>query len=245
MQAFARWTNLSETTYLLRPTKPEADYLLRIFTPDGKELPFAGHPTLGSAYAWIQHGGQPKADTHLIQECQVGLIRIRQDGNKLGFRAPELLRSGEVEQAELQQVLKALNIAPSKVLASNWVDNGAGFMGLVLPSAKDVLAVRPDFQALGKYFVGLIGPHENGQPADMEVRALVSIISNGEDPATGSLNAGLAKWLISTHQAPASYTVRQGTLLDRQADIAISSESDGTIWVSGECTEVISGSVQI
>lgn len=245
MQSFARWTNLSETTFLLKPTQEGADYRLRIFMPDGSELPFAGHPTLGSAYAWLAHGGQPSSPKYITQECGIGLVKLRRSDTQLGFQAPELLRSGAIDDADLQRILTALGVDKSRVVASNWVDNGPGFMGLLLDSADSVLAVRPDLPALKNAFVGLVGPHAEDGPADFEVRAIVPTVSNGEDAATGSLNGGLAKWLTANKLAPPSYTVRQGTILKRQADIGIVTDPDESIWITGQCSLVIQGTVTL
>lgn len=245
MQSFARWTNLSETTFLMKPTQKGADYRLRIFMPDGNELPFAGHPTLGSAYAWLAHGRQPSSPEYITQECGIGLVKLRRTDTQLGFEAPELLRSGAIDDASLQKVLNALGVDRSRVVASNWVDNGPGFMGILLDSAESVLAVRPDLPALENAFVGLVGPHAKSGPADYEVRAIVPTVSNGEDAATGSLNGGLAKWLTGSKLAPPSYTVRQGTILKREADIGIVTEADQSIWITGHCSLVIQGTVTL
>lgn len=244
MAAVARWTNLSETTFLLKPTKPGADYRLRIFMPTG-ELPFAGHPTLGSAYAWLANGGIPASSEHIVQECGIGLVKVRRDGNTMGFLAPELLRGGELDDETSQKMIRALKVDPAKVLAANWIDNGPGWMGFVLPSAEDVLALRPDFVAMDHAHVGVIGKHAPGGPADYEVRALVPDISNGEDPATGSLNASFAVWLTRAKLAPPSYSVRQGTVIQREADLYVTTETSGDIWVSGKCNRIIEGQITI
>ena len=244
MQAFARWTNLSETTFILKPTIIGADYRLRIFMPTG-ELPFAGHPTLGSAYAWLVRGGTPASAEYITQECGLGLIRVRREGNELGLLASNLVRSGDVEEQTLNKVLKALNVSPSQVRASNWIDNGPGWMGIMLHTADDVLAVRPDLPALENAYIGLIGAHSKGGPADYEVRAIVPSVANGEDAATGSLNAGFAKWLTHARLTPPSYSVRQGTVLKREGDIDITTDADGSIWVSGHCTVITERTVNL
>lgn len=240
MAAFARWTNLSETTFLLTPTDAAADYRLRIFTPGG-ELPFAGHPTLGSAHAWLESGGTPAAE--VVQECGIGLVTLRREGDLLAFRAPDLLRSGEVDEATLSRAVAALRISPDRVLAANWVDNGPGWLGLLLASAEDVLALRPDYAAIGDLDLGVIGAHTDG-PADYEVRAFCPEFAVPEDPVTGSLNAGLAVWLTRSGRLPADYTVRQGTVLGRSGDVRISTVGDD-IWVGGASRTLIRGTLEL
>ena len=202
MAAFARWTNLSETTFLLRPTSPEADYRVRIFTPQ-RELPFAGHPTLGSCHVWLSNGGKPQGDV-VVQECAAGLVRVRREADQLAFAAPPLVRSGEVERATLQRISQALGLRGEQVVASNWVDNGPGWVGLLLASRSELLAVRPDYSQLAGLNVGVIAPWQGDDAeADVEVRAFMGD-ERAEDPVTGSLNASLAQWLVSTGQLPPS-----------------------------------------
>ncbi|MCZ2402521.1 PhzF family phenazine biosynthesis protein [Paenarthrobacter sp. Z7-10] len=241
LAAFARWTNLSETTFLLPPTQPKADYRLRIFTPGG-ELPFAGHPTLGSCHAWLSSGNVPQAASTIVQECGAGLVRIRNDAGRLAFAAPPLRRTGPLEQETLQRAVRSLGIAPAQVLDQQWVDNGPGWFGLLLDSAASVLAVRPDFAAMRGMKIGLIGPHPAGSTADYEVRAFVPDLGVNEDPVTGSLNAGLAQWLIGAGAAPDSYTVRQGTVLGRDGRVHID-RVGADIWIGGNTTTCVAGTV--
>ncbi|MDQ0866976.1 PhzF family phenazine biosynthesis protein [Arthrobacter globiformis] len=241
MQSFANWTNLSETTFLLKPTQPEADYRLRIFTP-ASEFPFAGHPTLGSAHAWLENGGQPQRPGELVQECEVGLVKISRTDGEQFFEAPPLLRSGAVEPEVLEQAIASLGITPEQVLDSNWVDNGPGWLGIRLASARQVLDLVPDFVAMGQLNVGVIGPYGNGGPADFEVRGFLPSLGIPEDSVTGSLNAGLAQWLIGSGAADANYTVSQGTVLGRGGRLTITGEG-GSIWVGGTSRTVIRGSV--
>jgi PhzF family phenazine biosynthesis protein len=242
MQTFANWTNLSETTFLLSPTDPDADYRVRIFTP-AAELPFAGHPTLGSGYAWLRAGGVPRNPDMLVQECGAGAVRLRRTGDGLAFAAPPLRRSGPVEADVLDQAIAGLRVDRSRVLGSNWVDNGPGWLGLRLASATDVLAVRPDPAVLGTLNIGIIGGYDDG-PADYEVRAFASDLSVVEDPVTGSVNAGLAQWLLREGVVSGGYTVRQGTVLGRGGRVVVGVE-DGEIWVGGACRAVITGSVTL
>jgi len=246
MRTFARWTNLSETTFVCTPRDPAADYLLRIFTPAG-ELPFAGHPTLGSAHAWLQAGGEPKGEK-IIQECGVGLVSIRPVGDALAFAAPPLIRSGAVEADDLDLIRQALGLRPSDVVAANWVDNGPGWIGLLLTSARLVLEVEPDFAALGAFNVGLIGPYlgESAPPdrPDYEVRAFAPGAGVAEDPVTGSLNAGLACWLRGLEIAPATYVVAQGAALGRSGRVLINDDNTD-IWVGGRSVSVIVGEVDL
>ncbi|MGZ8179107.1 PhzF family phenazine biosynthesis protein [Williamsia sp. SKLECPSW1] len=243
MAAFARWTNLSETTFVLPPTQAGADYRLRIFTPGG-ELPFAGHPTLGSAHAWLEAGGVPAGDA-IVQECGIGPVTIRRDGARLAFAAPPLRRSGPVDESVLATIRDALGLTPSDVVASNWVDNGPGWIGLMLTSAQKVLDVDPDFSALGDHEVGLIGALRDGDAhADYEVRAFAPGDGVPEDPVTGSLNAGFAVWLRATGEVPASYVAAQGTALGRAGRVSV--VDDGThIWVGGASTTTIAGTVTL
>jgi PhzF family phenazine biosynthesis protein len=242
MQSFANWTNLSETTFLQKPTHPEADYKLRIFTP-ASELPFAGHPTLGSAHAWLDNG-QPRRDGELVQECEAGLVKIRRAGTDLAFAAPPLVRSGPVEAAALEQAVASLGIGASEVLGSNWVDNGPGWIGIRLESAEQVLELQPDFALMGQLCVGVIGSYPAGGPADFEVRAFVPGFSVPEDPVTGSLNAGLAQWLLSEGVVDGDYTVQQGTVLGRGGLVTINVEGED-IWVGGTSRTVVSGRVSL
>ncbi|QIK48900.1 PhzF family phenazine biosynthesis protein [Gordonia hongkongensis] len=243
MAAFARWTNLSETTFVLPPTDPAADYRLRIFTPDG-ELPFAGHPTLGSAHAWLTTGGRP-AGEDIVQECGVGLVRLRRSGARLAFAAPPLRRSGPVDAAVVTEVAAALRVDTAEVRAAEWVDNGPEWMVLQLESGERVLEVTPDIPALGDYKVGLFGRYGSGDGEVFgEVRAFVPGIGVPEDPVTGSLNAGIAMWLRATGQAPASYVAAQGAALGRAGRIHVHDDGEH-IWVGGDTTTVIEGTVTL
>lgn len=240
MAAFARWTNLSETTFLLSPSDPAADYRLRIFTPGG-ELPFAGHPTLGSAHAWLAAGAAPKGGD-LMQECGAGLVTIRR-GERLAFAAPDRLRDGPVEEELLHEIAAAIDIAPGDVVDARWCDNGPGWVGLRLASADAVLDVRPDFAAL-PVEVGLIGPYPEGSECAVEVRALCRpALGLSEDPVTGSLNAALAQWLTTDGTLPASYVASQGAVVHRSGRVHIETDDAGVIWVGGDTITVIDGTV--
>ena len=245
MADFARWTNLSETTFLLRPTTPAADYRLRIFTPGG-ELPFAGHPTLGSCRAWLDAGGTPadRVEGRVVQECGAGLVTVRRDGERLAFAAPPLVRSGPLDAATFGRAVAALGLAEDAVRHAAWVDNGPGWLGLVLADAAAVLALRPDFVAMGELDVGVIGAHPAGGPADFEVRAFVPGVGVNEDPVTGSLNAGFATWLIGAGLAPPAYTAAQGTALGRAGLVDIRSEGE-VIWVGGPTSPRIRGALRL
>jgi PhzF family phenazine biosynthesis protein len=243
MAAFANWTNLSETTFLLEPTSPNADYRVRIFTPGG-ELPFAGHPTLGSGHVWLAAGGQPKGP-ELIQECPIGLIRIRRDGSRLAFAAPPLSRSGPVDPELAARIAAGLRIAPESIQAAQWVDNGPGWVAVKLGSRREVLALQPDFAALGNLKVGVVAPWDvqaDGAQAQFEVRAFVPGLGVPEDPVTGSLNAGLAQWLIGSGQAPQAYVAAQGTALGRAGRVYVQ-QAGADIWIGGETALCIEGRV--
>lgn len=243
MQAFARWTNLSETTFLLKPTQAGADYRVRIFTP-GSELPFAGHPTLGSCHAWLEAGGVPKTPGRVVQECGVGLVTLKRDGERLAFAAPPMA-AREPEPALLKQVTAALGLDASQVLAARWLDNGPKWLALRLASAREVLAIEADFSALAKLaFVGVIGPHPEGGEAQYEVRAFVPGDGIPEDPVTGSLNASLAQWLIGDGIAPRCYVAAQGTRLQRAGRVYVEAEGD-TVWVGGSSRTCIDGTLSL
>jgi PhzF family phenazine biosynthesis protein len=244
MTAFARWTNLSETTFLLSPTVPDADYRLRIFTPR-RELPFAGHPTLGSARAWLAAGGAPAAGGELVQQCEVGNVRIRQSGERLSFAAPPLIRSGPVDRSDVDQLAAALHLGSEQISTAQWADNGPGWLVLLLTDADAVLAIEPDFAAFGSFTsVGVIGPYPAGSEVDFEVRAFAPTFGVSEDPVTGSLNAAIAQWLIPAGLATPAYTVSQGTRLHRRGRVYLE-ELDGDIWVGGDTVIGVSGTVAL
>ena len=243
MQAFARWTNLSETTFLLPPTVPDADYLLRIFTP-GEELPFAGHPTLGSAHAWLEAGSAPRSAGQVVQECGIGLVRLRIEEDGIAFEAPPLIKGGPATAEERDAAVRSLRVDESRVQDVQWADNGPGWIAVLLDSADTVLALEPDFGEMGNLKVGVAGPHAPGGPADFEVRAFVPGIGVPEDPVTGSLNASLARWFLAEGIADGPYTVRQGTALLRDGRVSVRPEGD-SIWIGGPSTTVIRGSVTL
>jgi PhzF family phenazine biosynthesis protein len=241
MASFARWTNLSETTFLLPPTDPGADYRVRIFTPGG-ELPFAGHPTLGSCSAWLKAGGMPRQSGMIVQECGVGLVRIRRTGTRLAFAAPPLRRSGPLDAASLRQIQQALSLTDDDIVAHQWVDNGPGWCAIMLRSAGQVLALRPDFAALGDFRLGVAAPQSTGADTDYEVRVFVPSLGVPEDPVTGSLNAGLAQWLIGTGAAADNYAVTQGTVMGRAGKVFVERIGED-IWIGGEVVGCIEGMV--
>ncbi len=243
MRGFARWTNLSETTFLVPPTDPAADYRVRIFTP-ARELPFAGHPTLGSCHAWLAAGGRPKAAKEVIQQCGVGLVRVRRNQERLAFAAPPLIRSGPVDSATLAHISRALRIGPDAIQASNWVDNGPGWVAVMLESRDAVLALKPDFAAMLPLEVGVVGRCPPGHDAQFEVRAFIPGGGPSEDPVTGSLNASLAQWMIGAGMAPQRYVAAQGTALGRAGRVFIE-QSEQTVWVGGGCVAVVSGQVAL
>ena len=243
MQRFARWTNLSETTFLLEPTEAGADYRLRIFTPE-TELPFAGHPTLGSAHAWLEAGGVP-AGEGLVQQCGVGLVALRRDGRRLAFAAPDLIRSGPVDDALTDEIAAALGLERDAILDIAWADNGPGWVGVRLASAEVVLGLSPDHGRL-PVDVGVVGPHPDGAECAVEVRAFVPHAAGiAEDPVTGSLNASLAQWLTRDGVLPPSYVAAQGTAIGRRGRIHVDTDDDGTIWVGGDTLTTVHGTVAL
>lgn len=240
MQHFANWTNLSETTFLLPPTDPRADYRVRIFT-GSEEFPFAGHPTLGSAHTWLQAGGVPKSTGYVVQECGAGLVQVKHDAGRLAFAAPPLTRFGPVEEPLRRQLAAALRVADADIVDASWLVNGPEWIGVLLASAGHVLAIEPDYAAMGDLKVGIIGPRGGGD-TDFEVRTFLPGDAIFEDPVTGSFNAGAAQWLIGSGRAPETYVAAQGTVLGRAGRIHVQAE-DGEIWVGGKSTTCIRGDV--
>lgn len=251
MQAFTDWTNLSEATFILPPENPSADYRVRIFCP-GRELPFAGHPTLGSCHAWLEAGGQPHGE-FIIQECGVGLVKIRRDGNRLAFMAPPLKKSGPLDEADVKLIARGLGIDRKDIIHHAWCDNGPNWRGVMLASSEQVLALSPDAQILRGLDVGVVGPrgkvgvigaHADGE-AQFEIRAFFPVKTGmAEDPVTGSLNAAVAQWLIGAGLAPKQYIASQGTVLGRAGRVHIRQDGDD-IWIGGDSVTCIDGRVQI
>ncbi len=241
MAAFANWTNLSETTFLLKPTSPDADYRVRIFTPHG-ELPFAGHPTLGTCHVWLSRHAK-SGKTEVVQECEAGLVRIRVSDGKLAFAAPPLRKSGSVDAETLENVIAGLGLAKDAVVDANWTDNGPGWVSLLLRSRQDVLNIKPNYAVLGGFKVGVAAPcgADDAIEADFELRAFAD---GYEDPVTGSLNAGIAQWLIGAGIAPQSYVASQGTVLGRAGRVSVEKIGDD-IWIGGAVTVLIEGTVTL
>jgi PhzF family phenazine biosynthesis protein len=242
MHQFASWTNLSETTFVLPPTADGADYQVRIFTPS-VELPFAGHPTLGTCHAWLAAGGTARRDGVIVQQCGAGLVPVRQTADGLAFAAPPLLRSGPVDEPLVEHVAAVLGIDRAAIADAEWADNGPGWVAVLLDSAEAVLALRPSVTDLD---VGVAGGYPPGSPQAFEVRAFFpKDDATAEDPVTGSLNAALAQWLLRTGRASAPYVVSQGTVLGRQGRVHISADADDTIWVGGGTITCVQGQVDL
>jgi PhzF family phenazine biosynthesis protein len=242
MQRFAHWTNLSETTFLFPPEHPEADYRVRIFTPS-QELPFAGHPTLGSCHAWLSAGGAPKDPEAVVQECGAGLVRVRRTPPGLAFAAPPLVRSGPVEEALLERIASALSVGRAEIVDAQWADNGPGWVAVLLASAEAVLALAPAFVDLD---LGVAGLHPEGSPEAVEVRAFFPKDGTlAEDPVTGSLNASLGQWLLGSGRLRAPYVARQGTALGRSGRVHVSRDPDGTVWVGGGTLTCVRGEADL
>jgi PhzF family phenazine biosynthesis protein len=242
MQDIARWTNLSETTFVLPAASRDADYRVRIFTP-ALELPFAGHPTLGSAHAWLEAQGSARGDGPIVQECGAGLVRVRRSDDGLAFAAPPLVRSGPVEEELVGRIAVMLGIDRDEILDSQWVDNGPGWVAVLMRDARAVTALRPGVVDLD---LGVVGPYPPGAEAAFEVRAFFP--ANGitvEDPVTGSLNASLASWLLASGRARAPYTASQGSALGRRGRVHVSTDPDGTIWVGGGTVTCIAGVLEL
>ncbi len=243
MQRFARWTNLSETTFVLPPDDPAADYAVRIFTPQG-EVPFAGHPTLGTCHAWLEAGGRPRDETTVVQSCASGLIPVRRAGDgTLAFAEPPLLRSGPVEEALIERIAASIGLERHDIADAQWADNGPGWVAVLLQSAEAVLSVRP-----GAVFcdLGLLGLYPAGSPAALEVRAMWpqdgSVV---EDPVTGSLNASAAGWLVRSGRLTPPYVATQGAAIGRAGRVEVTQDADGTIWTGGRSITVVTGTVDL
>jgi PhzF family phenazine biosynthesis protein len=240
MRRFANWTNLSETTFLLPPTDPAvADYRVRIFTPS-EELSFAGHPTIGSAHAWLEAGGVPRQPDEVVQECPAGLVRVRR-GERLAFAAPPVVREGPVTGEQRARLVRALALADDDIVDARWIDNGPGWVGVLLRDAAAVLAVRPDWAEFGDLEVGVVGGYPEGSECAVEVRAFCPSIGVVEDPVTGSLNASIGQWLAGG-RLPTSYVASQGTILGRRGRVYVERDGDA-VWVGGDATTAIKGTV--
>ncbi|RMM45477.1 phenazine biosynthesis protein PhzF family [Pseudomonas corrugata] len=245
MIAFANWTNLSETTFLLAPQHPEADYRVRIFSTS-TELPFAGHPTLGSCHAWLEAGGVSKG-REIVQECGVGLVRIRRNEHGLAFLAPPLLKSGPLDVDLLERVRSGLRLPAEAIVDAQWVDNGAGWLALMLKDRQQVLTLKPDYHQLLDLAVGVVAPWDpavDGDEAQFEVRGFIAGDGMPEDPATGSLNAGLAQWMLGKGLAPSSYVVSQGLTMGRAGRIHVEQIAED-VWIGGAVVTCINGSLSL
>ena len=242
MQQIARWINLSETTFLCSPTRGDADYRVRIFTP-ARELPFAGHPTLGTCHAWLTASGRVRGTGEVIQECGAGLIRIRRTDSALAFEAPPLIRSGPVDEPKLDEIARFLRVGRSQIVDANWADNGPGWIVVLLASAQAVLAVEPVHEFPTPVDVGIVGPYPVGSQVAFELRAFFTDHQRAvrEDPVTGSLNASVAQWLLASGRASSPYIASQGTCVGCSGRIAIDQDAAGTVWVGGRVNTVFSG----
>lgn len=245
MQRFARWMNLSESAFILPPTTPEADYRVRIFTL-ARELPFAGHPTLGSCHAWLTDGGEPRRRDVIVQESQAGLVKVRRYPERLSFASPPLVRSGPVEEPLVEELASVLQISRGDIVAAQWVDNGPGWVALLLQDAASVLALDPDgsrWSGEGSLEVGVAGAYPPDSECAFEVRAFFTDEGGEmrEDPVTGSLNAGLGEWLFSSGVVTAPYVASQGTRLGRRGRVYVERDRSGTVWVGGSTVTKIEG----
>lgn len=242
MQRITRWFNLSETAFLLPPTSAQADYRVRIFTM-ARELPFAGHPTLGTCHAWLQAGGKARGGDEIVQECGAGLVPVRKGDGRLAFAAPPIVRSGPVEQAKLDEIAQLLRIEKSAIVDSQWVDNGPGWVAVLLESSEAVLRVEPVKAHTARHDIGVVGMYPRGSAAAYEIRAIFSDHTGAlmEDPVTGSLNASVAQWLLATGRVKAPYVASQGARVGRAGRIYIDQDAKGTVWVGGSSTSLVSG----
>jgi len=252
MQDFTNWTNLSEATFLLPPTQADADYRLLIFCP-GRELPFAGHPTLGSCHAWLEAGGRPRGEL-IVQECGVGLVKLKRDEKRLAFAAPPLRKSGPLPESDVALIARGLGVSRDAIVDHSWCDNGPNWRAVMLKSAEQVLALKPDGDILAGLDVGVVGPRgkvgvvgaTDGDECAFEVRAFFPGNSGiAEDPVTGSLNAALAQWMIGAGLAPQKYVVSQGTALGRAGRVHVERDAKGEIWIGGASVTCVDGQVRL
>ncbi|MEQ8205133.1 MAG: PhzF family phenazine biosynthesis protein [Woeseia sp.] len=246
MQSITRWMNHSETAFLVSPRVTLADYRVRIFTLE-REMPFAGHPTLGACHAWLAAGGERKNDQMAIQECGAGLVPIQVLGGKLAFAAPPLIRSGAVDESTLAEIIRVLKLQPDQVKASAWADNGPGWVVILLDTAQAVLDVEPVRQHHSRLDIGVVGAYPEGSNVAFELRAFFSDDHGSirEDPVTGSLNASSAQWLFETGRATTDYIASQGTKIGRAGRIQISRDAEGAVWVGGHTTTVVAGNLSL
>lgn len=246
MLRITRWFNLSETTFLVPATDSEADYRVRIFTPD-RELPFAGHPTLGTCHAWLEAGGTPRDQDRIVQQCDAGLIPIRRIDGRLAFAAPPLVRSGQVTEEKLAEVADFLCIRRSDIVEARWADNGPGWIGVILKDADAVLALDPHRSHPERVNVGVVGPHPPGRVVDFEIRTFFSDHNRTivEDPITGSFNAAAAMWLYDSGRIDRDYVAAQGTQIGREGRVYVSRDANGTIWIAGETRSTVVGTLTI
>ena len=246
MQRITRWMNLSETTFLLPPTTPDADYRVRIFTLE-REMPFAGHPTLGSCQAWLSAGGLPARADQIVQECGAGLVPIRRSDERLAFAAPPLIRGGALDDDKTEEVLRALRIDRDRIVDAAWVDNGPGWVAVLLESAQAVLNVEPASSHPTRLEIGIVGPYPDGAESAFELRAVFTDHHGAlrEDPVTGSLNASVAQWLVASGRAEAPYVATQGAALGREGRIFIDADDTGAVWVGGKTITIVEGDIDI
>ena len=242
MLAITRWLNLSESTFVLRPRSADVDYRVRIFTLD-REMPFAGHPTLGTCHAWLTAGGRPRNEGTVVQECGAGLVPIRRDADRLAFAAPPLVRGGPVDEALISEIAVYLRIERDAIVDAQWGDNGPGWVIVLLESAERVLSLEPAASYGRRIDLGIVGPHPAGSACAIEVRAVFSDHTGAvrEDPVTGSLNASVAQWLLRTGRVRAPYVAAQGTRLGRTGRVHVSVDDAGTVWIGGSSRTLFSG----
>jgi PhzF family phenazine biosynthesis protein len=245
MLQITRWLNLSETTFLVPATQSEADYHVRIFTPD-RELPFAGHPTLGTCHAWLAAGGKPKRAAEIVQQCGAGLIPLRRIDGKLAFAAPPLIRSGPVAEEKLEETARVLRIERRQIVDAQWVDNGPGWVGILLASADEVLKLNPALDQPRRVDIGVVGAYPADSPLQFELRAFFTDHTGSlrEDPVTGSLNASIAQWLLGSGKTKAPYIASQGTRLGCSGRIFITQDAKG-VWVGGHTTTLFEGECKV
>lgn len=246
MQQLTRWLNLSECTFVLPVTDAAADYRVRIFTSE-REMPFAGHPTLGTCYAWLAAGNAPKNAGHIVQECGVGLVAIQRQGQHLAFAAPALIKSGPASAEDLLQAQQVLGIGAEEIVEAAWIDNGPGWLGIRLASAEQVLALAPARSWPERIDIGVVGTYPAGAETAIEVRAFFSDQHGAivEDPVTGSLNATVAQWLSSTGVVQLPYVAAQGTCLGRQGRVYASQDAAGQVWIAGATYTHVQGRFQL
>lgn len=245
MARFAAWTNLSETTFVLPPTDVGADYRVRIFTPN-QELPFAGHPTIGTCHAWLEAGGQPASADQIVQQCGAGLVTLRRIDGRLAFETPPCTRSGPVSDELRTTMLADLGLLPGQVVDVAWADNGPGWVAVLVSSVEVLRNLTPSLSSIEvKAGVAALTGATDPAEAALEVRAFFYAGGTREDPVTGSLNGSVAQWLVRNGTIAAPYLASQGVSMGRDGRVHVTPGDGEALWVGGDAVTGVDGTVAL